>query len=264
MRPAKCLMHPLAKKRKSSRKEPFMFNQVRRDKISISIVEQIRRAIVEGRFKPGDQLPSEKEMTVQFGVSKHTLREALRALEAMGLLQIRKGAGGGPVVVEIDQGSLNSQLVSFFSFKDISIADLSQVRRLLEPFLAKEAARKMQSAQIRQLHELNRKCASILARGRSIVGGREEIDFHVCLARAAGNPVLETFLDFVNSYLAQLKLEHKPGKEFSQKVLESHQAIARAIEQRDGDLAAELMLRHVIEVEQDLPLDASAAATGAA
>ena len=231
-----------------------MFDQVRRDKISISIVDQIRSAILDGRFEPGDQLPNEKEMTDQFGVSKHTLREALRALEAMGLLEIRKGAGGGPVVVEVDQGSLNNQLMSFFRFKDVSIKDLSQVRRLIEPFLAKLAAQNMQPEQISQLHELNLKCESILEKGRSIVGGREEIDFHVVLARASGNPVLETMLDFVNSYLAQLKLQHKPGMGFSRKVLESHKEITRAIERKDGDLAAELMLKHVIEVEENLPL----------
>ncbi len=232
-----------------------MFAQVRRDKISISIIEQIRSNIVDGRFKPGDRLPSEKEMTGQFGVSKHTLREALRALESMGLLEIRKGAGGGPVVVEVDQGNLNNQLMSFFSFKNVSIGDLSQVRRLLEPYLARMAAQNMQPEDVDRLHELNRKCASVLKRGRSIVGGRDEIDFHVVLARASGNPVLETFLDFVNSYLAKLKLEHKPGIAFSKKVLDSHRKITRAIEQKDGDLAAELMLRHVIAVEEDLPFD---------
>jgi len=228
------------------------FKPVKREKVSLHIIDQIRRAIVDGDLKPGDSLPSEREMTASLGVSKHTLREALRALEAMGLLDIRQGAGGGPVVVEVDQHSLHDSLINFFSFKQVSIGDLTEVRRLLEPHLVQLAAQKMGPQDIEGLRELNRACQEILNRGDSIIGGKEEIDFHTRLVEFSGNPVLIAILDFVNRFLAQLKLAKKPGLDFSRQVLTRHQQIVEAVAGGDGRAAAELMYRHVCEVEEEL------------
>ncbi len=229
------------------------FGPVPREKVSLYIVDQIRRAIVEGRLKPGDALPSEREMTATFGVSKQTLREALRALEAMGLLDIRQGAGGGPVVVEVDRAALNDSLVNFFASKKVSISDLTEVRRLLEPHLARTAARKMSSQEVAGLHGINQACQEILDRDESIVGGREEIEFHNRLAETTGNQVLINILYFVNRFLAQLKLERRPGMDFSWQVLARHREIVEAIAAGDGEAAAEIMLRHVSEVEEEMP-----------
>lgn len=230
-----------------------MLKAVRREKVSLSIMEQIREQIVSGSFRPGDPLPPEKEMTIQLGVSKHTLREALRALEAMGLLEIRKGAGGGPVVCAVDQGLFFDSMVNFFSFQDVSIEDLTQVRALLEPYLARQAALKKDPELVLRLEELNLACQETVAAGRSIVGGKEEIEFHVALAESSGNQVLIALLDFVNRFLAQLKLAKKPGAEFSARVLASHQAITRAIAAGDGERAAKEMEAHVLAVAKDLP-----------
>jgi GntR family transcriptional repressor for pyruvate dehydrogenase complex len=229
------------------------FGPVPREKVSLYIVDQIRRAIVEGRLKPGDALPSEREMTATFGVSKHTLREALRALEAMGLLDIRQGAGGGPVVVEMDRVSLSDSLVNFFTFKNVSIADLTEVRRLLEPYLARSAAQTMTPQDVAGLHGINQACQQILDQGESIIGGREEIEFHTRLAETTGNQVLINILYFVNIFLAQLKLERRPGIEFSRQVLRRHQEIVEAIAAGDGDAAARIMLDHVSEVKEEMP-----------
>ena len=229
------------------------FKPMTKNKVSLDIMHQVRRAILKGDFKPGDALPSEKQMTAQFKVSKHTMREALRGLEAMGLVEIRKGAGGGPVVREINQDILNSQLTNFFSFKEVSIHDLTEVRLLLEPHLAGRAAETMPPEKVLGLHRLNDKCQSILDQGRSIIGGEEEIAFHSAIADASGNVVVETLLRFVNCYLAELKLARKPGIDFSRRVLKSHREIAEAIGKGDGALAAARMRDHLLEVEQSLP-----------
>ena len=229
------------------------FKPMSKNKVSLDIIRQVRGAILAGEFQPGDPLPSEKQMTAQFKVSKHTMREALRGLEAMGLVEIKKGAGGGPVVKEIEQGLLNAQLINFFSFKEVSIHQLTEVRLLLEPHLAGRAAEQMTPDQIKKLHRLNDACRKILDQGRSIIGGEEEIAFHTAIARASGNVVLDALLKFVNHYLAELKLARKPGLEFSRSVLKSHCEIADAIEQGDSRLAANLMRGHLLEVEHKLP-----------
>ena len=79
-----------------------MFQSAKPNKSSEHIIEQIRKAIFEGQLKPGDRLPPERELTQSFEVSKATLREALRSLEVLGFLEIRKGAAGGPFVTEVD------------------------------------------------------------------------------------------------------------------------------------------------------------------
>ncbi len=228
-----------------------MFQPVSREKVSLHIIDQNRRAILEARLTPGDSLPPERQMTAQFGVSKHTLREALRALEAMGLLSIRKGAGGGPVVREVGLGSLRQALANFFNFRDVSIADLTQVRKLLEPSLARAAAQNPDHELVSRLRELNELCRRQLEHGQPITGGQGEIDFHMELARASGNEVLVAMLDFVNHFLAELKLALSPGLEFSWRVLENHQRIVEAIAVGDGEAAARLMHEHVCEVERD-------------
>ena len=80
----------------------FKFETVKANRISQNIVEQIRGAILSGDLKPGDQLPPEKEFAKHFGVSKSSLREAYRVLEAYGLLEIRQGMSGGAFIQEVD------------------------------------------------------------------------------------------------------------------------------------------------------------------
>ena len=93
-----------------------MFEAAKSNKISAQIVEQIRKAIFEGNLKPGDKLPSEKELLDTFQVSRATLREALRSLEVLGFLEIKKGASGGAFVVEMDMNKAREGLINFFHF----------------------------------------------------------------------------------------------------------------------------------------------------
>lgn len=229
-----------------------MFTGISQNKISIHIINQIRDAILTGRLEPGDHLPSEKELIHQFGVSKHTLREALRALEAMGFLEIRKGAGGGPVVMEVGMDHAVESIANFLHFKNVSIHHLSEVRKIIEPYLARIAAGRITPDQIDRLNLLNKKCRGILDRRQSISGAREEIDFHVMLGEISGNPVLILILGFVNSLLADVKNQIKPGLDFCEQVLKAHEKILEAIRNGDAEKAASAMHEHIREVEEGL------------
>lgn len=229
-----------------------MFISMSQDKISINIVNQIRDHILSGKLKPGDRLPTEKNLINQFNVSKHTLREALRALEAMGFLEIRKGAGGGPVVMEIDMETTRNSIANFLHFKNVSVRDLSETRKAFEPYLAGCAARAMTDEDIEKLDRLNKACRELLDRGEHLYGAREEIEFHVQLAESNGNPVLLMILDFVNSLLTDAKHHIKPGIDFCEKVLAAHINILDAIKNRDSGAAAAAMTRHICEVEEGL------------
>ncbi len=227
-----------------------MFRSAIQEKRSMHIVNQVRQAIMSGKLQPGHRLPSEKELLLQFGVSKHTLREALRALESMGFVEIRQGAGGGPVICEIDMENTRDMIASFLYFKNVSVPHLCEVRKIFEPYLARLAAERCTPEDIDHLKSMTETYRKSLKRKKTAV--RDEVGFHVMLAKASGNPVMILILDFVNNLLTDLKGHLKPGIDFSEKVLAAHECILEAIETRDGQEAADRMYRHICEVEEGL------------
>jgi GntR family transcriptional repressor for pyruvate dehydrogenase complex len=229
-----------------------MFQNASQGKRSVFIINQIRESILKGRLKPGDRLPSEHNLMNQFGVSRFTLREALLSLETMGFIEVRKGAGGGPVVKQVTMNVAREAISHFLHFQDVSIRDLSEVRKLVEPYLASQMADKLSDEDIEYLESLNEACSRTLDRGEEIIGGEQEIDFHIHLARATGNSVLIMIMDFVNKLLAESKLSVKPGPEFSRRVVQAHQRIIDALKSRDGEAAAQAMYDHVAEVEEEM------------
>jgi len=229
-----------------------MFQNASQGKRSVFIINQIRESILKGRLKPGDRLPSEHNLMNQFGVSRFTLREALLSLETMGFIEVRKGAGGGPVVKQVTMNVAREAISHFLHFQDVSVGDLSEVRKLVEPYLASQMADKLSDEDIEYLESLNEACSLTLDRGEEIIGGEQEIDFHIHLARATGNSVLIMIMDFVNKLLAESKLSVKPGPEFSRRVIQAHQRIIDALKSRDGEAAAQAMYDHVAEVEEEM------------
>lgn len=227
-----------------------MFRSAIQEKRSMHIVNQVRQAILSGQLQPGHRLPTEKELLLQFGVSKHTLREALRALESMGFIEIRQGAGGGPVVSEIDMENTRDMIASFLYFKNVSIPHLCEVRKVFEPYLARLAAERATPEDVEALKSMNQAYRKSLTRRKPAI--KDEVSFHVLLGEVSGNPVMMLILDFVNNLLKDLKGRLKPGLEFSKMVLTAHEEILAAIAAKDGQAAADRMYRHICEVEMGL------------
>jgi len=223
---------------------------VEQKKIALDIVRQVREAILDGRLRAGDRLPAEKELVAEFAVSKHTLREALRALEAMGFLSIRKGSGGGATVLEVDMKTTRDFIANFLHFQNVSVLHLSQVRKMIEPQLTRLAAEHLSADALDRLVRTHQLCQEALARGENIY--KHEIEFHRLLAEATGNPVSLLIQDFVNSLLGDIKNHLQPGLGFSKHVLAAHDRILEAVKSRDPERAEEEMYRHVCEVEEEL------------
>ena len=228
------------------------FKPAARDKISTAIIRQIRTAILDGKYQPGESLPTESELVSQFGVSRHTVREALRALEGMGFITVKRGAGGGPVVSKIDWETARESFANFMYFQDISFQELSEVRLLLEPHMARRAAESFSPEMLEELESVHQECEELVQRNKSLVGAEAEVMFHVLLARNSGNAALWVILDFVNNLLTETKREIDPDQNFSVGVLEAHRKILQAIRDKDGPKAETLMREHVLEVEREL------------
>ena len=229
-----------------------MFKEVRQSKITQKIFSQIRTAILEGKLKAGDKLPSEKELVEQFQVSKQTLRESLRALEHMGLIDVRKGIAGGAFIVEVDIAIAKESLANYLYFKNLTIENLSEFRLLIEPAAAKMAAQNISSDELEALRLLNLSARKNLKMNRIRDAARDEFNFHRFIADLTDNPIIILFLDFVESMLDDFKSVLKPDTEFFETVLDAHDRIYEAIKNRNAELAAAEMLEHVESVGDHL------------
>lgn len=229
-----------------------MLQKIKRERIPYQIASQIRELILTGKLLPGQSLPHEKELVAELEVSRQTLREALRILEAIGLIEVRKGAGGGAVVVKMGSDKLCETISNFLFFRDLSLSHLGEIRKLTEPYYAKIAAERLGPDELEKLRGLNRECEEMITRGEDIVGGRSEVEFHSILARSTENPVIMMIEEFVSFLMIEMKIELKPDKEFSQKILNAHKRILKAIEEKDASTASKEMYNHVCEVDDIL------------
>jgi GntR family transcriptional repressor for pyruvate dehydrogenase complex len=229
-----------------------MFTSAKPNKISDQIIEQVRNAILEGKLKPGDKLPSERELIENFRVSKATLREALRSLEVLGFLEIRKGLTGGAFVTEINMKKATDGFINFLHFKNVSLRDLSEVRLILEPYIVEKATHSIAEDELNRLKELIEEGELALKKDITAESRKNEIEFHRIIGGVTGNPILMFILDFVENLLLDAKEILQPGKAFSRRVLKAHKLIYKSLSDRNPDKAREEMVRHVEQVADDL------------
>ncbi len=229
-----------------------MFEAAKSNKISTHIVGQIRKAIFEGNLHPGDKLPSEKELVETFQVSRATLREALRSLEVLGFLEIRKGASGGAFVVEMDMKKARECLINFLHFKNLSLHDLTEVRLILEPYIAEKTALSITAEDLKRLKKVMDESDHVRQHGILREYRRMEIEFHRIIGSVNDNPILMLIIDFVENLLIDTKEILQPGDDFSQRVQTAHKRIYKALLERDGQKARKEMVKHVEQVSNDL------------
>ena len=221
------------------------FEYIRRDKVYEGVAKQIERLILK-KLRPGDKLPSERELVETLGVSRSSIRDAIRSLELMGMVEPRQGAG--TIVREISSESLANPLANALKRKEELISELLDFRKMLEPQLAARAATRVSSNQISEMEAiLNRQEAKLRAGENTIA---EDSEFHYAIALASGNSVvlkvLDTLMDLLrDSRERSLQVEGRP-----QKSLAAHRRILAAIKRRDAEAAGAAMLQHIENVQK--------------
>ena len=201
------------------------------------IIGSFIRLIANEEINVGDKLPSENGLVKEFGISKQTLRESLRALEHMGLIESRKGTGGGTFVIEVDSAVTKLSLLNYFYFKNLSIKDLSMVRKLIEPFSAKTAARTMTDKEISDLKKLNTTAKKYLKANDYNGALKYEIALHTKIAEQTNNPLIVLLMEFVEDILVYYKKVFHIGIDDLDVILKAHDKIYQAIKDRDEDRA---------------------------
>ena len=172
-----------------------LFRSVRPARAFEEIATQIRGELEEGRLKVGSRLPAERVLAVQFGVSRNTLREALRSLEHAGLLQLQKGASGGAFISQRSGNAIVSNMVDMYHVGSVSPDQLTQARIWLESIIVREACRQASPDDLIEL-QANINAASQAAKtGDFPLRAEVHLDFHRILARMTGNPIMIIVMD---------------------------------------------------------------------
>jgi GntR family transcriptional regulator, transcriptional repressor for pyruvate dehydrogenase complex len=229
-----------------------MFQEIKQKKITHRITSQIRAAILQEKLVQGDKLPSEKDMVEQFNVSKHTLREAMRALEEMGFIEMRKGVAGGAYVVKVGIHVAQGHLVNYLYSRKLTPSHLSDLRKLIEPHAARIVAKTITDDQLQFIKNLNDEARFNLENGHLEKAISKEYALHRYIADLTENPLLILIVDFAESAMKDYKKYLGADETFYATVLKHHERIYQALEARDGEKAAEEMLEHVTQVEENL------------
>ena len=225
-----------------------LLEPVKRSRIYEHIVEQIHALIREGRWAPGDQIPPERELAERFRVSRTSVREALRALEMQGIIDSRQG--GGTFVRTADRETLVPPLAAAILRGQRELAEVLEVRELIEPGIARLAAVRATDEHVSELEGLLESQRACIAEQRSFV--EEDTAFHYTLARAADNHILLRLHNVILDLLRESRQSYLHVPERPQISLRAHEAILRAIKARAADAAYRATLAHITEVRDGI------------
>jgi len=205
------------------------------------VVQRIKQLLENGALKAGSRLPNERELAGMLGISRPTLRTALKALSVMGVISAKPGAG--TFIADSSPEIFNHPLHFMTLINNTGVGDIFQARLIIEPGLAEVAAKKLSDGHL-------------AAMAKEIAAMRESLDdvekffkhdlrFHQTISRAAGNKLMSGIMDTILQLLFQLR-QQKRRREFElQGALAWHERIYRALERHDGKRAKELMFSHL-------------------
>jgi GntR family transcriptional repressor for pyruvate dehydrogenase complex len=216
------------------------------------IVRQVVSLIEGGTLKQGDQLPSERELTEIFKVSRTTVREAIRTLESMKLLQCRQGKGTY-VLATSEEALIRPVAAALFNSKD-DIRDIFYIRKIISPPVAQLAAENATAQEIEEMEEILRRQEICIEYGENII--ETDSAFHNIMASATKNRVMERLMIAIVDLLKQSRgkylMDDVQGNKRPERSLEGHEQVLAAIKNGDGEGARKSMLRHLEDMEESV------------
>lgn len=215
------------------------------------VLSELRRVVDSGVLKPGDQLPSERELSKQLAVSRSTVREAIQLLDALGVVEVRHGSGTF-VRARPDADTVRLEWREWTRRHSRRVRDLLEVRVGVEAFAAELAAQRRTAAQLDQLKASLAEMATIIEGGDVPMLVQVDVSFHSNLYRATGNPPLVELLDAIGQQLVRERaaIWDVPGR--PRRSLEEHRAIVEAIHAGEPTEARLAVVAHLHSIEDEL------------
>ncbi len=225
------------------------FTPIRQARASGEIVSQIERAIFDGELQTGDRLESERELAERFGVSRITVRDALRVLEARGLVHVKVGASGGAFVSDTNVDQVAESISTMIQLQRMTLSGVAEARTVVETATSELAAERADEADIKRIEQS-------VEKGRLVV--REQaphteasMDFHVAVALAAKNELLSATVAAYRDLLVQTLHDMRDVRS-AKMTQKAHEEIVDAIRSHDPEAARKLMLEHLQDFEKRL------------
>lgn len=222
----------------------FALSRRRPLKRSEVIARDLAAYIIDSGMPAGSLLPREQDMVEQLGVGRTTLREALRLLESRGIITIRSGPGGGPVVRQPEPSDLTEALTLILQFQRATMREVIEARVWLEPIVARAAAPAITKSEIERLREVNdsMKLAIGVDEERVIASNQQ---FHRIIAAAASNIVLRVFTETLLTVADHGIDNLYQSDDFKVQVTRDHDAVIAALESKDAEAAEVEMRKHL-------------------
>lgn len=225
-----------------------LYRAVKTSRLYEQIVQQVEESILKGQLKPGDQLPAERDLAQSFGVSRTAVREAVKTLREKGLVEAYSGRG--TFVTNGTSNAIRQSLDLMFrvSQQEGSI-HLAELRQVLEPEIAALAASRIEEQLLTTMRE------AVTAMDRSLHDPdsyiEADLDFHLAMAEAVGNPLILSLLDSIVGLLREQRSRIFSVDGGPERGQFHHKRILQAIERRDPDAARDAMRAHLEQVRED-------------
>jgi DNA-binding FadR family transcriptional regulator len=212
------------------------------------VVQRISERILSGELAPGHKLPREKNLAEELAVSRSVVREALRVLERQGMVVIKKGPTGGIFVSNAWHRPLRDSLSDLVSFGQVSVENIFEVRFLLGPYIAREAARRATEDDVRELAALIDESEPLRDAEKL---GRNRGRFHLRLTETLNNPVLEILMQAVIHLLREY-FKNFRDLDFERRAVGIQRDILAAVADRQPDQARRIMSDYLLEVKKQV------------
>lgn len=219
-------------------------------RVSEAIALRIQRQISVGRLVVGAKLPAEREMARRYKASRVSVREAYRSLEELGVLTIRRGTDGGAFITGVDHVPVQRSLSAVLRLGRLSHRELTEARLMIEPSVARLAARRATPQDIDRLNEVIERQEKKLARKGSY--RPTNMQFHRTMAECAHNLPLATLMNSLVDLMLELVEKIDVPRKVQQRNCLFHRRIVDAIERHDEDTAHQLMLQHIGQIQSGI------------
>jgi GntR family transcriptional repressor for pyruvate dehydrogenase complex len=224
--------------------DALVYNEINlnRGPLHEQIADQIQEMITAQRIRPGEKLPNERDLAKTLGVSRPTIREAMRLMQHRGLI-VRK-PGGGTYLIQMGTEAVSESLDRYFWIKDCSYDDLFQVRESLEPVAAALAAEHVTPEEMRLLEDRLATLSEGFLSGDPRMLATTDSEFHIAIAQASGNALLAAICAGIDDLVRKWN-ERSSTEIFDEPATKSHLAILLAIKDHDPQRAREAALAHI-------------------
>jgi GntR family transcriptional repressor for pyruvate dehydrogenase complex len=221
-----------------------LIEPIKKIRIAEEVADRIRMLILDGTFPQGEPLPSERVLTERFGVSRGSIRDALRILETIGLLETRHGRGTFPHELTVDR--LVAPLASVMTSQQDLQDELLDARRMFEPAVARAAATRVTDEDLADLQRIIDAQRRKLETGQSAIV--EDTAFHAVLARSTRNRVVVSLMATLNDLLVESRALSLNQKGRPAKSMEGHEWVVAELRRRDAEGAARAMSDHIDQI----------------